>query len=256
MKKILYAILISAAVLATSCSTEPDEVAETDGKGTVQLTVTTSTAVDAVTRAQVQLPATVIPNGDDFALRITATEPTYDQSWTSLRVFDSPRMQRGNYTAAISYGNMDIEGVNAACFSGSQAFTILSRRTITTDISASLQNAAFKVLFSEWFTNYYTQAQITIRTASGNQFTFTPTTESILFVKPGTELFLKGTANKSQTGTAVEFPEKSIGTTTARTLHTITVNASEAGGGTLNITLDESFTSIPEQEIELNDDAK
>ncbi|MEG1405042.1 MAG: DUF4493 domain-containing protein [Alistipes sp.] len=259
MKKILYAMLISAAVLATSCSSDNEEIATGDGFGNVQFTVAASGEVDAVTRAQVELPTTAIPNSDLFALHITGTynddmgnPQNYDRTWATVGVFDSPKMRSGNYTAAITYGTRTAEGENAACFSGTQNFTIFARRTVTANITATLQNAAFKVVFTDWFKKYYTNAQITLRTTSGSTFTFSPSSTSVIFVKPGTDLFLKGTATKSQTGTAVEFPEVKIGTTVARTLHTITVDASKAGGGALVIDLNDTFTEVPEKVIELN----
>ncbi len=264
MKKILYALMIAAAALHAGCSSDKEPLGGgTDETGGVRLTVAATAEVASETRAgTVELPAASIPDADDFALRITGSyyddmgvlQP-YDRSWASAGVFDSPKMVRGDYTATASYGDMESEGAGAACFSGTQDFKILARKTVSATITASLQNAAFKVTFGEWFAKYYTNAKITVRTESDHSFTCTPANTSLVFVKPATKLYLKGTAVKAQNGTEVEFPEAEIGTTAARTLHTIRVDALQAGGGKLVVDLDDTFTEFEEQVIELNPEA-
>lgn len=263
MKNIFYTLTLAATALTVSCSSDTAEAGGGTAEwGELRIAVATSPQVEAQTRATVELPAATIPDGDAFALRITGTfnddmgnPQPYDQSWSSVGAFDSPKMRRGDYTAAISYGDPEAEGTKAACFAGTADFAILARRTVTTTITASLRNAAFRLTMGEWFRKYYTEALITIRTESGHSFVFTPTTQDIVFVKPGTKLFMQGTAVKAQTGVQVEFPEHEIGTTAACTLHTVAVDASEAGSGKLTIDLDDTFTEIAEQVIELNPEA-
>lgn len=264
MKKILCAWMVAAALVPVGCSSGPQPVGGgTAETGDVRVAVVASASVSSQTRTgTIDLPEASIPDADAFALRITGTyenelgvEQSYEQSWASVGVFDSPKMVRGNYKAAVVYGSMEEEGAGAACFAGSQPFTIFARKTVSATVSATLQNAAFRVAFSEWFNRYYTDAKITIRTESDHSFTFTPANASVIFVKPSTKLFLKGTAVKAQTGTAVEFPEAEIGTTAARTLHTVAVDASQAGGGKLVVDLDDTFTELEEQVIELNPEA-
>lgn len=261
MKKFLYTLTIAAAALSVGCSSDKEPIGEgTVETGNVHLTVAASAEVATETRAgTVELPAASIPDADNFSLRITGTysddmgiQQSYDRTWPTVGAFDSPKMVRGDYTATVVYGDMETEGAGAACFSGTQDFKILARKTVTAEITASLQNAAFKVAFGEWFAKYYTNAMITIRTESDNSFTFTPVNTSFIFVKPATKLYLKGTARKAQNGVEVEFPEAVIGTTTARTLHTIQVDAMQAGGGKLVVDLDDTFTELEEQVIELN----
>lgn len=264
MKKILYALTIAAAALAGGCSSDKEPIGEGNSDtGEVRITVAASAEVAVETRAgTINLPAASIPDGDRFALRITGTyhddmgqEQLYDRSWATVGAFDSPKMVRGDYTAAVTYGDMEMEGVNAACFSGTQDFSIFARKTVSATITASLQNAAFQVDFGEWFKKYYNNVIITIRTESDHSFTFTPANTSVVFVKPAAKLFLKGSAVKTQNGVAVEFPETEIGTTAARTLHTVTVDASQAGGGKLLVDLDDNFIELEETVIELNPEA-
>lgn len=265
MRTYIYALTIAAASCAAGCSSDKEPLGGgTADTGTVRLTVAASAEVASETRAEtVELPAASVPDADDFSLRITGsyyddagTMHSYDRTWPTVGAFDAPKMVHGDYTASISFGDMQNEGTDAACFAGTQDFTILARRTVEAAITASLQNAAFRLAFGEWFSRYYTQAKITVRTESDHSFTFTQANTSLVFVKPATKLFLKGTAVKAQNGAEVEFPEAEIGTTKARTLHTIRVDASEAGGGKLVIDLDDTFTELEEQVIELNPEAQ
>lgn len=263
MKHILYTLTFAAAVLTVACSSDTTETGGGTAEwGELRIAVAASPQVESQTRATVELPAAVIPDGDAFALRITGTynddmgnPQPYDQSWATVGAFDAPKMRRGDYTAAITYGDPEAEGTKAACFAGTADFTILARRTVTASIAATLRNAAFRLTMGEWFKKYYTDALLTIRTESGNSFVFSPSTQDVIFVKPGTRLFMQGTAVKAQTGVQVEFPEHEIGTTVACTLHTVAVDASEAGSGKLVIDLDDTFTEIGEQVIELNPEA-
>ena len=121
---------------------------------------------------------------------------------------------------------------------------ITVNRKVTTSTATSL--------FGEWFTTYYANPVITIRTESNHTFSFTPAASHLIFVKPATRLYLSGRAEQAQTGTEVEFAETEIGTTAPCTLHTVTLTASEAGSGRPVIRFDETFTETEEKIIELN----
>lgn len=271
MNKITTFLLILTTVsLHSGCQSESGtDLPASDGQGSVRITTSVSSGVSTQTRAETtELPAEVIPDGYTFPLHITGTytdetgtEQNYDQTWESVNVYDSPLMMHGNYTATISMGNGESEGPDAAWFAGTADFTILARQTITTTITASLQNAAVRLVIDEWFSDYYSEAILTLRTESGytstQTFDFSEATEQpqLLFVKPGTKLFLSGSAVKSQNGASVEFPEAEIGTTAARTLHTVQVRASQVGSHGLTIQVDDTFTELEENLIELNPEA-
>ena len=136
-------------------------------------------------------------------------------------------------------------------------FTILARKTIQKTITASLTNSVISLECGEWFKKYYSEAQFTVQTEAGNNFSFTHSSspDTPIFVKPGSKLLLKGTAVKAQNGVKVEFPQQQIGVTTARTWHKIRIDASQAGQGSISIRLDDTLTEVPPQEIELNPEA-
>lgn len=260
MKHIFHLFVAAAGALAlAACDTGTAESAGESGCGSLRLDIATVTAVDAQTRATVELPAAVIPNGNHFSLCITGSytddlgaTQIYDREWPQFGDYDSPLMPQGNYTATANYGDMEQEGEKAAAFGGTTDFRIMARRTITASVATPLRNSALKVAFGEWFTTYYANPVITIRTESNHTFSFTPAASHLIFVKPGTRLYLSGRAEKAQTGTEVEFAETEIGTTAPCTLHTVTLTASEAGSGRPVIRFDETFTETEEKIIELN----
>ncbi len=264
MNKILTLLTLAATALTTGCNTASDPVAQTDDlRGSVRITAQVSSDVTTRTRAETaNLPAEVIPDPYTFPLHITGTytddagqEQSYDQSWETVNGYDSPLMIRGNYTASVTSGDGSQEGPDAAWFAGTADFTILSRQTITTDITVTLQNAAVQLAFDDWFTQYYSEATFTLRTESDNRFTSTLTQQPLVFIKPATKLYLSGSAVKSQNGATVEFPETEIGTTVARSLHTVRVQASQVGSSGLSIQLDDTFTELEETAVELNPEA-
>lgn len=73
-------------------------------------------------------------------------------------------------------------------------------------------------------------------------------------MKAATKLFLSGSATKTN-GVKVEFPETEIGTTAARTWHTILLDAGAVGQASITVSLDDSPIEIKEVDVELNPDA-
>lgn len=234
MKKYLL-ILTTLALLGGGCSKE--EIPETtDGEGSVEFRTTTCSEVDSqTTRAQTSLPDNCKPSGNSFKLVVKGKEGTataeYLAEYTTLSEYTAPFMPSGDYTATISYGDPQQEGSTAFCYQGALDFTILARKTIQKTITASLTNSVISLECGEWFKKYYSEAQFTVQTEAGNNFSFTHSSspDTPIFVKPGSKLLLKGTAVKAQNGVKVEFPQQQIGVTTARTWHKIRIDASQAG---------------------------
>ena len=132
-----------------------------------------------------------------------------------------------------------------------------ANRTTPVTVRPKLTNSAVRLSTTEWFDNYYSSAEFTVTTASGNSFHFTPTSGQTIFVKAGTTLKFKGSAVKAQNGVEVTFPETAIGTAAASALPTITVDATKAGGGVLILSLgtEEDMMEVAPVEIELNPEA-
>lgn len=252
MRKLLF-IALCAGLLATACSKE-----EIHASGSVEFVCEPDLQVEALTRATVQLPASVVPAASGFKLTIAKSDDSEPLVFNPFSTYNQPQIEEGSYTATFEYGNPDgTESTKAYCFKGSAGFTVRANRTTAVTVRPQLINSAITLKTGEWFDKYYTDARFTVTTASGNSFLFTRTSRPMIFVKAGTTLRLKGTAVKSQNEVDVVFPETSIGTTRATALHTITIDASQAGEGAVRIqlgTVDE-MTEVTPVTVELNPEA-
>ncbi len=254
MKKysLIAAIWWGGVALLSGCSKE----AEADGMGRADFACLPDIAVEEMTRATAQLPIEV-PAAADFKLTVANADGSYSEEYEHFRDYDQPLMKNGEYVATFSLGDPDAENSTAYCFEGSTAFKVTANRTTPVTVRPKLTNSAVRLSTTEWFDNYYSSAEFTVTTASGNSFHFTPTSGQTIFVKAGTTLKLKGSAVKAQNGVEVTFPETAIGTAAASALHTITVDASKAGGGVLILSLgtEEDMMEVAPVEIELNPEA-
>lgn len=257
MKKLFTAMLLLAVVLATGgCSKEtPAE----QGEGQVAFEVGATAQVAASdtdqTRANRELPVSVIPAAANFSLTITTPDGALVNSYDSFSDYNQPLLQHGDYKVRISSGDPLREGPSACHFEGGIDFKVVARKTVSYQIKATLANSAVSLTTTEWFRKYYTSATLTIRTTNDykESFHISSTGDSPFFAQPGSQLFLKGSAIKTN-GAEVQFPETLIGTTKARTWHTIIVDMGTAAKGSITIQLDDTMTEIPEQ-IELNPEA-
>ena len=181
-------------------------------------------------------------------------------SYDVMSDYDQPLLQAGDYQADFSYGNPDTEGENAGCFKGNQT---IYRRGAQDHDRAGFAVAGQLGLFAELFR--MVQAILyRLRPDRPHRIglpvglfgsTAKPLTGTLpVFVKAATKLFLSGSATKTN-GVKVEFPETEIGTTAARTWHTILLDAGAVGQASITVSLDDSPIEIKEVDVELNPDA-
>ena len=187
------------------------------------------TKADPATR---ELPASCIPDISQMKLHLTGSTTSTEYHYENMAAYDQPLLDPDDYTVA-------------------------ARKTVTQSVTHSLSNSLYTLEFADWFKKYYTSCQMQITTSSGYQSTHTITseTESVpIFVKPNSTLYISGTAVKTN-GVEVTFPKTEIGTTAARTWHTIVVDAGSVGQASITIKFDDTPTSIEEIDIELNPEA-
>ena len=243
----LSTILIVMAAWASGCSKDVGSGPQAAGNGSVGFYCTISPAVNIAETSKADtrtLPAEYIPGTENLRLEISSGIGTV-ASYDVMSDYDQPLLQAGSYKADFSYGNPDTEGENAGCFKGTKQFTVVARKTTTEQVSLSLVNSDY---------------DLTVRTESGFRSGFSGSTAKPLtgtlpvFVKAATKLFLSGSATKTN-GVKVEFPETEIGTTAARTWHTILLDAGAVGQASITVSLDDSPIEIKEVDVELNPDA-
>lgn len=266
MKKLFAACaLLTALAAGGGCADDPAE--ESEGQGRIEFALSTSGDVptaDQPVRAEARrtLPASCVPIEGHFSLRITDAQDTELHYYPTREEYDTPLLERGAYHGYFAYGNPEAEGPTAYYYEGSVDFTVVARKTTVVPATAALANAAVSLETTEWFDNYYTTANLKIRTESGYERTFTvnkgaglrPNPAVPFFVKPDTRLFLSGTALKTN-GVEVAFTETEIGRSRARYWHSVKVDMSQSAQLTLHVTLDDEPTEIKETIVELNPDA-
>ena len=210
-----------------------------------------NTKADQATR---ELPASCLPDANQMKLHLTGTSTATEYHYENMAAYDQPLLDPDDYTAHFTYGDPEAEGPQAAYFEGTTTCTVAARKTVTQSVTHSLSNSLYTLEFADWFKKY---CQIQITTSSGYQSTHTITseTESVpIFVKPNSTLYISGTAVKTN-GVEVTFPKTEIGTTAARTWHTIVVDAGSVGQASITIKFDDTPTSIEEIGVELNPEA-
>ncbi len=247
-----------SVILVIGCSKETlSEVEKGFGDVMFECSVVPSIGEQVVSKAGGQriLPDNCIPVPENLQLQLSNSAGLV-ASYGQMADYDQPLLTAGDYKATFFYGNPEEEGAEACYFTGETDFSIVARKTITRQVSVALANAVYSLDFTEWFRKYYTTYNITISTESGNQSAFSSpsTTTAPIFVKAATKLYLSGTATKTN-GVKVEFPRTEIGTTAARTWHTISIDASQAGQAGIVVSLNDTPIDIQEISVEMNPDA-
>ena len=263
MRKLLY-ILASAAVAAGGCS-EKKEAPAGEGCGTIRIVCEADATIDAASTvpAQSATRAAAKPAGEDFALRITGED--FDRSWESVAAFEAEEnvFAEGPYKIAVEHGDPETEGPDKPYFSGSTDIDVAARHVNTAQVTAHVAKSQTFVRITEAFAKFYHDAEFTVTTGSGNEFTFRPDgtgDPERIWVKTGTTLSVSGTARSQsqdgeKEGPLYTFPAETLDATVAATCHIFTFDASNAGSASLNIVLGEGEGETRVIPVELNEEA-
>ncbi len=262
-RQLLLPVLGLFALLFGGCSKSQSPDPDDPQKGSIAFTCAVSPEVAVITSTKADgtrtLPDAYLPSSEQMSLTLTLDDPdkSFELTYTSMADYDQPMLDPGNYTARFSYGDISEEGPDAAYFEGTTTVQIVARKTVTQQVSSSLANSLYTLQFSSWFTNYYPAYSLTIRTESGYESEYTEELDdepAPVFVRPNSKLYLSGKATKTN-GVEVEFPQTEIGTTVARTWHTIEIDAGSAGQTSLTFVFDDTPISVETIEVELNPEA-
>lgn len=242
------------ALMLSACSKEAAQ-SEQAGKGQVTINCNVETAVD--TRANISCTT---PTAEDFALTIEGVGHTYIAEYDAIPMFNDGDnyLRLGNYVANIVAGDVNVEGYDKVAFVGSSEFSVSARKQTDVAIVATIANAIVKVEVTDAFKGYFTDYELTLTTALGNEFDVTEQKEPI-FVAP-TSFTISGTATKQPNqsgaeGVVVTLPEKKVDAA-ARTFYTVKFDVQQAGSASLTITLNDTLVETYTIETELNDNAK
>ncbi len=176
----------------------------------------------------------------------------------------SPYLPAGDYYALVTNGHdINEESLTNAYFADSTLFTIVARDTErSTSMNIMLQNSIINIEVTDNFLKYYEGgASLKLTTENGAAITLDlPLADDYvqehLYVQPYTRLYLEGTAVKQGTGTGVTptvtFTKSEIGIATKSKLNCVVVDAEDAGGATIEVTLNNEITKINELELDLH----
>lgn len=258
--KRLHILTLVPLLMAAGCSEKKVQSDDME-TGKVEFVCTVTSGVGAATRVgdTKSLPEKYVPGAEELKL-VVSDGGEFTATYETMADYDQPFLDEGDYKAVFTYGDQEVEGIGKSCFAAENPFTIVARKTITNQVSATLVNSLYTVKLSDWFSKYYSDYNLTVHTASGNNYALVgsasaPAGESdLIFVKPGTEIFISGSATKTN-GVEVHFQKVKIGNTTARTWHTITIDAEQVSKAGIVVSFDDTPTAIKEIPVELNPDA-
>lgn len=252
MKKHLIFLLASALALA-ACSEKADE--GTPGYG--RLSVRCGADLSLASRAA------SVPAGEEFAFVLDGEG--YHGEWATVARFagQDTIFKEGPYTASVTWGDPQAEGIDKPYYEGKAAVQIVARRTTQVTIEARIANSEVTVTATEQFLRYFHDPQISVTTGAGSVFPFNPAAsvpDEPVYVRAGTSLKVEGTARKQSPdgkddGPEVKFSEQTVAATAPRTRYNFQFDAPDAGSAILIIKLDDQPVETIVLDLEMNDAA-
>lgn len=239
------------AVVTAACSTHSVEVEENMYCGILSIGGSTVSEVsDGSTNNVVE--GLQIPLTGEFAVTLTGDNGN-SMRWSTVTEFnaESPYLAKGGYTIELSYGDTEAEGYGMPCFKGSAQAVVQPRKTTEATVKAFIANSLVAIECTDRFSSYFPEAEFCITTAAGGCFTTELPMQGPLFVSPDGNVEVVCTARK-QTGEEVVFPAQEI-TPAPRTRYTLRYDVAQAGGTTLQITLNNELEEEIDIEAELNE---
>lgn len=253
MKKLV--LIASVAMMAAAC--QKVSVEQIAGPGELKLNLSASGAVRSLAAGQADGGIEIeVPNISDFSLTITGAD--YNRTWSSVSDYSSDeRFQAGMYDVAIEYGDIAEEGFGKPYFFASKNVEVFERnRTTNVELVATVGNAIVEIAMTDSFKGYFVKHDFTLTTAS-NTFPLEENPAQHLFVAPQQPVKIDCTCIRqanAAAGTTEELATQTIDVA-ARTRYIVKYDLQQAGGVTVNISLNDEIIDTIELPIELNENA-
>ncbi len=256
--------------ILVACSKGDDSLSGVGyGSITILSEVESSALLSDVDVDYYEIPSDVLPNVDDLQLHIVGSyiDPTdrtlqsYDETFENATIFNSSAsiMWSGEYEAALNNGgDITVESTTNACFMSEYTPFIIVKGEYNTELSltAKLINSIIRLKCGDWFKSYFSAAEFTVTTQSGNKFTFDPFSEDnddrIIFVAADSKLTLSGEATRASSGNSVTFAATEVATTVSSQMTTLMVETEDVGEAKVTITINSNIIQVEEQNFELN----
>jgi len=194
---------------------------------------------------------TALPGKADFTLTIKDSEgKTF---WTGKLTEWSSETQipSGNYTASAEYGAEGTEGFGKPWFVGSKSFAVSGAKQTDVVIPIALGNTIVRISTTAMFDNYFTDYTFTLVTGNGSKIDFVKGENRAAFVD-AFRFRVNGTLT-TQGGSIVTFAGDEYPSIEEKTCYTISFDAPNAGGATVNVSFNDTLETVSLGELELND---
>lgn len=258
MKHLLKLLVLVAVVMATVACAEKTETKA--GYGELLISANSSPAVSLKNVAQSDKIYTInglaLPASDTFSLEIISEADGTKQGWATIADFGSEKhyFLEGDYTLKVAHGDSTLEGFDITPgFAGEKQITVVARKVTEAVVAAHIVQALVGVECTDNFNNYFTSASFKITTLAGGEFDVALPMTQNLFICPQ-QFAIECTAVK-QTGEEITLPKQIFTEVNPQTRYTVKFDVEQAGGATIEISLNDKIVGNVNIENELNDDA-
>lgn len=258
MKHLFTSLGLAAFAMAMVACT--DKVETQGGHGEIAVSVSSSPAVSLKNVASndkiYTLDGLTLPTSNDFSLEIISAADDSSQSWSTITEFASEKryFPEGDYTLKVAYGDSTVEGYDITpYFVGEKPITVVARTVAKAVISAHIGHAVVAIECTDNFKRYFPTYDFKVSTLAGGEFDVTLPMSKTLFVRP--QQFAIDCNAVKQTGEQIALPRQIFTEVNPQTRYTVKYDVAQAGGVTLDITLNDKLVESFTIETELNDDA-
>lgn len=196
MKLLHQCFAIGALALGlASCSQDaPWGSGDESGVGAIDVRLLASSDVKASVPAVRAVSSEITtPPIDDFSVKLTKDDGSYNKTWTSLGDFTKEdSFPVGSYSMEVFYGSPESQGKaiegkeweNAYYYGISENVTVLEWQTTQVHMQAALANAIVVIEYSDAFKKYFKNWSTTVQTA-GKEAINLEGNEALNYVVPG-----------------------------------------------------------------------
>ena len=244
-------------LLSWSCSDDNSLQGSGDGMGQINGTFKANYSVKSSMKATPEASdevESVAPEIQDFIVRLTKSDGTYNKTWSSIAQFPSDsKFATGAYTMEIYYGDIEEEGFENPYYYGSAKFNVEDEETATPEIEATLCNTMVSIAYTEAFKQYFSDYTARVHSAGGSYIVYVKDEERPAYFKPG-KLSFQLSLLKSN-GSILTIEPAAIDNAEARTHYKVTfdVNGGEVGEAVLTVTFDDE-TELEPIEVPLSEE--
>lgn len=179
MKNYRKGLLLMTTVVSlglASCS-DDSPWRNSDSEGGINLDFSSDARVMRQTRADDSV-SPVVPAPDRFAVTLTKSDGTYSKTWSGVETFNREQsFPIGDYTLTASYGDVETEGFEAACYMGSTPVHVSPGAVTDASIVATLANSMVSIRYTDKFRENFSDYSASVQT-EGHDWVVFPQTET------------------------------------------------------------------------------